>query len=112
MPTASAPLAGRVRVRTIITPDRGSFDWRLRQLWRYRDLIGLFVWRDFISVYKQTILGPTWQHYPSPLHDNHFHHRLRPDGGVVDRRRAAVLALHGGERHMDVFREYGHHRTA
>lgn len=51
---------------TVITADRGWFDWRLRQLWRYRDLIGLFVWRDFVSVYKQTILGPAW-HIVRPL---------------------------------------------
>src|ERR1700686_1787993 len=49
-----------------ITPHRGWFDWRLRQLWRYRDLISLFVWRDFVSVYKQTILGPAW-HIIQPL---------------------------------------------
>src|SRR6187402_3583279 len=53
-------------VETIILPDRGWFDWRLRQLWRYRDLIGLFVWRDFVAVYKQTILGPLW-HIVRPL---------------------------------------------
>jgi lipopolysaccharide transport system permease protein len=35
-------------------------------LWRYRDLISLFVWRDFVSVYKQTILGPAW-HIIRPL---------------------------------------------
>jgi len=51
---------------TVITPARSWFDWRLRQLWRYRDLIGLFVWRDFVSVYKQTILGPAW-HVIRPL---------------------------------------------
>ena len=51
---------------TIILPDRGWFDWRLGQLWRYRDLIGLFVWRDFIAVYKQTVLGPLW-HIVRPL---------------------------------------------
>jgi lipopolysaccharide transport system permease protein len=51
---------------TIITASRGWFDWRLRQLWRYRDLISLFVWRDFVSVYKQTILGPAW-HVIRPL---------------------------------------------
>lgn len=45
---------------TVISPHRGWFDWRLQQLWRYRDLIALFVWRDFVSVYKQTILGPVW----------------------------------------------------
>jgi ABC-type multidrug transport system permease subunit len=36
----------------VISPDRGWFDWRLRQLWRYRDLIGLFVWRDFVLLGK------------------------------------------------------------
>ena len=51
---------------TVISPHRGWFDWRLRQLWRYRDLISLFVWRDFVSVYKQTILGPGW-HIVQPV---------------------------------------------
>ncbi len=51
---------------TIILPHRGWFDWRLGQLWPSRDLIGLFVWRDFVAVYKQTILGPTW-HVIRPL---------------------------------------------
>jgi lipopolysaccharide transport system permease protein len=51
---------------TIITPHRGWLDWRLKQLWRYRDLISLFVWRDFVSAYKQTILGPAW-HIIQPL---------------------------------------------
>jgi len=44
----------------IIRPKRGLLDLRLRELWRARDLIMLFVRRDFISVYKQTILGPLW----------------------------------------------------
>ncbi|MBN1147688.1 MAG: ABC transporter permease [Anaerolineales bacterium] len=44
----------------IIRPQRNLFDLRLDELWRYRDLIRLFVWRDFVSVYKQTILGPLW----------------------------------------------------
>lgn len=51
---------------TTISPHRGWFEWRLRLLWRYRDLIGLFVWRDFVSIYKQTILGPSW-HIVRPL---------------------------------------------
>jgi lipopolysaccharide transport system permease protein len=51
---------------TVITPHRGWLDWRLKQLWRYRDLISLFVWRDFVSAYKQTILGPLW-HIIQPL---------------------------------------------
>lgn len=44
----------------IIKPQRSWLDWRLGELWRARDLIMLFVWRDFVSVYKQTILGPLW----------------------------------------------------
>jgi lipopolysaccharide transport system permease protein len=51
---------------TVILPQRGWFDWRLGQLWRYRDLISLFVWRDFVAGYKQTILGPAW-HVIRPL---------------------------------------------
>lgn len=44
----------------IIRPQRRWLDLRLGELWQYRDLIGLFVRRDFVSVYKQTILGPLW----------------------------------------------------
>ena len=44
----------------VIRPKRGLFDLRLRELWRARELISLFVWRDFVSIYKQTILGPLW----------------------------------------------------
>ncbi|MDR3574624.1 MAG: ABC transporter permease [Anaerolineaceae bacterium] len=44
----------------IIRPQRNLLDLRLGELWRYRDLVMLFVRRDFVSVYKQTILGPLW----------------------------------------------------
>src|SRR5690349_8325990 len=43
-----------------IEPQRGLLDLRLRELWQYRDLVMLFVRRDFVAVYKQTILGPLW----------------------------------------------------
>ncbi|HEY1662532.1 MAG TPA: ABC transporter permease [Verrucomicrobiae bacterium] len=62
----SHSVASDERWTTVITPHRGWLDWRLKQLWRYRDLISLFVWRDFVSVYKQTILGPLW-HIIQPL---------------------------------------------
>ena len=42
------------------------FRLNLRELWHYRDLILLFVRRDFIAVYKQTLLGPLW-HIIQPL---------------------------------------------
>jgi len=44
----------------IIQPRKRWFDLHLRDLWRYRDLISLFVKRDFVTFYKQTILGPLW----------------------------------------------------
>lgn len=44
----------------ILRPQRAWWDLRLKELWRYRDLIWLFVWRDFVAYYKQTILGPLW----------------------------------------------------
>ena len=44
----------------VIRPKTGWFDLHLADLWRYRDLVALFVRRDFVSLYKQTILGPLW----------------------------------------------------
>jgi len=44
----------------IIEPQRGLLELRLGELWRYKDLVMLFVRRDFVSAYKQTILGPLW----------------------------------------------------
>lgn len=45
---------------TIIKPKSGWFDLPIRELFKYKDLIFLFVKRDFVSMYKQTILGPAW----------------------------------------------------
>jgi len=44
----------------IIKPKRHIFEVNLKELWSYRDLIGLFVRRDFVAKFKQTILGPLW----------------------------------------------------
>lgn len=44
----------------VIRPRAGWLDLQLGDLWRYRDLVGLFVRRDFVALYKQTILGPAW----------------------------------------------------
>ncbi|HEY2328622.1 MAG TPA: ABC transporter permease [Verrucomicrobiae bacterium] len=50
----------------VMRPKTGWFDLHLSDLWRYRDLTMLFVWRDFVAQYKQTILGPLW-HIIQPL---------------------------------------------
>lgn len=44
----------------VVKPEVNMFDLRLSELWRYRDLVLLFVRRDFVATYKQTILGPLW----------------------------------------------------
>ena len=45
---------------TIIKPKTGWFDINLKELIQYKDLILMFVKRDFKTMYKQTILGPLW----------------------------------------------------
>lgn len=50
----------------IIEPKKKWWDLQLRDVWHYRDLIGLFVRRDFVSRFKQTVLGPLW-HLIQPL---------------------------------------------
>ncbi len=50
----------------IIRPRSTLFDLKLKEVWRYRDLVLLFVRRDFVAVYKQTILGPVW-HLLKPM---------------------------------------------
>lgn len=44
----------------VVTPERKWYDLNLREVFRYRDLIYLFVKRNFTAQYKQTILGPLW----------------------------------------------------
>ena len=44
----------------IIKGHSSLFDLNFNDLWRYRDLLVMFVKRDFVSFYKQTILGPIW----------------------------------------------------
>jgi len=44
----------------VIAPKNKLFDLNLKEVWDYRDLLLLFVKRDFVAFYKQTILGPIW----------------------------------------------------
>lgn len=46
--------------KTHIAPANGAIRINFKEVWEYRDLIGLFVKRDFTSKYKQTVLGPLW----------------------------------------------------
>lgn len=45
---------------TVIRPSRGWLNVDVAGLWKYRDLLGVLVHRDFVAKYKQTVLGPLW----------------------------------------------------
>ena len=46
--------------RHVIKPKRGLLDIDLRAVWHYRDLVYMYIKRDIVTKYKQTILGPVW----------------------------------------------------
>jgi lipopolysaccharide transport system permease protein len=50
----------------IIKPKAGLLDFRLKELWNYRDLLWLWVRREYVGAYKQTLLGPLW-HFITPI---------------------------------------------
>ncbi len=52
--------AARIQKTYTIEPHRGFLDLRLSELWRYRHLVFMFMRRDLVAGYKQTILGPLW----------------------------------------------------
>jgi lipopolysaccharide transport system permease protein len=45
---------------TVIKPTSSLLNLNLKELWKYRDLLVMFIKRDIVTVYKQTILGPIW----------------------------------------------------
>lgn len=49
-----------------ISPERSNFKLNFKEIYQYRDLLMLFIRRDIVSVYKQTVLGPLW-YFISPL---------------------------------------------
>ena len=49
-----------------IKPKTSLFDIKLREVWKYRDLMILFVKWDFVAQYKQSVLGPLW-HFVQPI---------------------------------------------
>jgi lipopolysaccharide transport system permease protein len=57
---ALANRAAPPRLHRRIQPSRGLIPIDFRELWRYRELLYRFLWRDFKARYKQTYLGPFW----------------------------------------------------
>ena len=44
----------------IINPRGSNFALNFKEVWRYRDLITMYIRRDIVTMYKQTVLGPIW----------------------------------------------------
>ena len=44
----------------VIKPKRNLLELNLKAIWKYKDLLQMFVFRDFVTYYKQTVLGPLW----------------------------------------------------
>lgn len=53
-------MVGEEKWDLVLRPKNKWYEIDLKGIWRYRDLIALFVRRDFVTSYKQTILGPLW----------------------------------------------------
>ena len=110
MAELNAPKRIRDRHRAI----RGWLKINWAELWEYRDLLVLLVQRDFISRYKQTILGPLW-HLLQPLLTaavfaaifnarRRHSHRRHPDPALLSLRPPTVELLlakhHHGRRDL------------
>src|SRR6476620_4919748 len=73
---SSLPLVQQITAETVgngeqewdleIRPYDKLFNLHLKDVWHYRDLMWLFVRRDFVAQYKQTVLGPIW-HFVQPI---------------------------------------------
>jgi lipopolysaccharide transport system permease protein len=53
-------LKASAETETILRPDTDWLQLDFKEIWRYRDLFVILIWRDFAARYKQTILGPLW----------------------------------------------------
>ena len=49
-----------MKTASVIRPKSRVFEFNFREIWLYRDLLLLFVQRDIVTLYKQTVLGPLW----------------------------------------------------
>ena len=60
MSTLVEPISPRENTEWRITPPRGWVELDLAEIWRYRELLYFFVWRDLKVRYKQTAIGVVW----------------------------------------------------
>ena len=86
-----------------IRPYASAFHFPIKELWEYRDLLFLFVRRDFKTMYKQTILGPAWI-LLSPLIDNgDVQSDLWQNRRNIHRWNACISVLYGRQYSVELF---------
>jgi hypothetical protein len=80
----------------VLNPNTHWWDLQLRDIWHYRDLLWMFVRRDFVSVYKQTILGQPSVARPTGFPALRFptrQFRMEPRADLQQRSNAPVDSL-------------------
>ena len=82
-----------------IKPKKKWLDIDLKGIWRYRDLYYMYVKRDIVTVYKQTILGP----HPTDLHYRDVYVHIRWPGRYLDGRSTTAFILHGRYHAVELF---------
>lgn len=58
--TRNKIMAEKEEFDLVVTPQKNLLDINFADIWRYRDLLYMFVKRDVVTVYKQTVMGPIW----------------------------------------------------
>ena len=86
-----------------ITPKNNLFDLNLKEVWQYRDLLLLFVKRDVVTVYKQTILGPLWYLIQPLFTSIIFTLVFNNIAGIINRFSASFLFNLAGSYNLELF---------
>ena len=87
----------------VISPKTRLFDLKLNDVWKYRDLLLLFVKRDFVAQYKQTILGSVMACYTASIHRYHFFACFWKDSQDSDRWYSAHSFLYEWNHDLELF---------
>ena len=88
---------------SVITPKKPLLHLPLREIWRYRDLITLMIWRDFISLHKQTVFGPLWYFVQPLVSTSRVPGGFRKNRANSHEQHPAIPFLYVGNCHLVLF---------
>ena len=87
----------------VISPKTKLIDLNLKEVWQYRDLLMLFVKRDVITLYKQTILGPLWYLIQPLFTSVIFTLVFNNVAGITNRGYSSVFIQFSRNYHLELF---------